>query len=144
MDGHVEEHRHNSIDEFLAEWDRIGPAAEARLTGEQIFRPNLAADVICHEADLRLAEAIPPLVRYRAKRLPNARLVVRTTEGYEWVFGPYAGPSAVMTGSAADQSGGLLAGAHQPYSTSRQRRPWPISCVRSSAQSDRGNAASYD
>jgi hypothetical protein len=42
-------------------------------------------------------------MRYQAKRLPAAsRLIVRTTDGYEWTFGPDGGHSAVLAGSAAD------------------------------------------
>jgi uncharacterized protein (TIGR03083 family) len=56
-----------------------------------------------HGAPDHLAEAIPLLMRYQAKHLPAAgRLIVRTTDGYEWAFGPNRGPSAVLAGCAAD------------------------------------------
>jgi uncharacterized protein (TIGR03083 family) len=58
---------------------------------------------LAHGAPDHLAEAIPSLMRYRARHLPAAsRLIVRTTDGYEWRFGPNGGPSAVLAGSAAD------------------------------------------
>jgi uncharacterized protein (TIGR03083 family) len=52
---HVGERRGCSVRELLAEWERVGPAVEASLTGQQFTGPSLAADVICHEADLREA-----------------------------------------------------------------------------------------
>lgn len=52
---HVGERRDKSIAELMAEWDRIGPAAQGTLTDDQIRGPNLAVDLICHEADLREA-----------------------------------------------------------------------------------------
>lgn len=60
---HVEERRRHSVDELLAEWDRIGPLAGSGLTDAQIFGPNLAADVICHEADVREALGLPRVDR---------------------------------------------------------------------------------
>src|ERR1700694_373088 len=56
---HVEERRRHTVDELLAEWDHVGPAAESTLPEQQVFGPNLAADVICHEADLREALGLP-------------------------------------------------------------------------------------
>lgn len=59
---------------------------------------------LAHDTPAHLAEAIPSLVRYQAKRLPSAgRLIVRTTDGHQWAFGPKSdSQSAVLTGSAAD------------------------------------------
>jgi uncharacterized protein (TIGR03083 family) len=59
---------------------------------------------LAHHAPNHLAEAIPPLIRYQAKRLPTAsQLTVRTTDGHEWSFGPdRRNPRAVVTGTAAD------------------------------------------
>jgi uncharacterized protein (TIGR03083 family) len=61
-----------------------------------------SANGVAHGAPMHLALAIPALVRYQAKRLPKARLLVRTTDDYEWRFGPDDAPSAVLCGSAAD------------------------------------------
>jgi uncharacterized protein (TIGR03083 family) len=60
---HVEERRRHSVGELLVEWDRVGLAAESTLTEEQIFGPNMAADVICHEADLHEALGLPRVDR---------------------------------------------------------------------------------
>jgi uncharacterized protein (TIGR03083 family) len=51
---HVAERRHRPVAELLDEWERAAPAAEADLP-EQFRGPNLAADAICHEADLHEA-----------------------------------------------------------------------------------------
>ena len=50
---HVEVRRRHSVCELLAGWDRVGPAVESSLPEQQVFGRNPAADVICHEADLR-------------------------------------------------------------------------------------------
>ncbi|BBX86856.1 maleylpyruvate isomerase family mycothiol-dependent enzyme [Mycolicibacterium aubagnense] len=52
---HVRERRTRSIDELLAEWHRVGPTVETSLTNPTFTGPNLAADAICHEADLHEA-----------------------------------------------------------------------------------------
>lgn len=59
---------------------------------------------LAHGAPDHLALAIPPLVRYQAKRLPSSRLIIRTTHGHEWTFRPdVGGPNAVvLSGPAAD------------------------------------------
>jgi uncharacterized protein (TIGR03083 family) len=59
---------------------------------------------LAHKAPDHLAEAIPSLVRYQAKHLPSAgRLIVGTTEGHEWTFGPDSGGvSALLSGPAPD------------------------------------------
>lgn len=61
-----------------------------------------SANGLAHGTPTHLALAIPSLVRYQAKRLPKARLIVRTTDDYEWRFGPDNAPSAVLCGPAAD------------------------------------------
>src|SRR3981081_1896534 len=60
---HVEERGGRSVGELLDEWERIGPVAESTLTEEQIFGPNIAADAICHEADLHEALGLPRVDR---------------------------------------------------------------------------------
>lgn len=49
---HVQERRTRSIDELVTEWDHVGPTVETTLTDPTFTGPNLAADAICHEADL--------------------------------------------------------------------------------------------
>ena len=58
---------------------------------------------LAHGAPKHLALAIPPLVRYHAKRLPRTRLTLRTTQGHEWTFGPDDGGhnAVVLSGPAA-------------------------------------------
>lgn len=59
------------------------------------------AHSLAHGVPDHLALAIPPLVRYQAKRLPSTRLIIRTTHGHDWTFGTdIGGPSAVLSGSA--------------------------------------------
>lgn len=57
---------------------------------------------LAHGTPHHLAEAIPPLVRYQANRLPAARLIIRTTDDHEWGFGPDSGHDAVLIGPTAD------------------------------------------
>ncbi|MUL83646.1 MULTISPECIES: maleylpyruvate isomerase family mycothiol-dependent enzyme [unclassified Mycolicibacterium] len=97
---HVEERRLNSVDELLAEWDRVGPAADACLKDEQIFGPNLAADAICHEADLREALELSQVDRdhwqpflevlmlYLRKQLRHSTtLLIHDERGRQWSCG---------------------------------------------------------
>ncbi|GFG71332.1 maleylpyruvate isomerase family mycothiol-dependent enzyme [Mycolicibacter senuensis] len=51
---HVAERRRRPVEELLDEWQRAAPAVEASLP-ERHTGPNLAADAICHEADLHEA-----------------------------------------------------------------------------------------
>lgn len=51
----VGQRRGHSVPQLLAEWDHVGPAVEAGLAGRKMTGPNLAADIICHEADLHEA-----------------------------------------------------------------------------------------
>ena len=60
---HVRERRRNSVGELMAEWDRIAPAADASLTDDQLYGPNLAIDTVCHEADLHEALGLPRVDR---------------------------------------------------------------------------------
>lgn len=97
---HVEERRYNPIDELLAEWARVGPAADACLTDDQIFGPNLAADAICHEADLREALGLPHVDRehwqpflevlmlHLGRRLRHfTTVLIRDERGQQWHCG---------------------------------------------------------
>jgi uncharacterized protein (TIGR03083 family) len=61
-----------------------------------------SANDLVHGAPAHLALAIPSLVRYQAKRLPAARLIVRTTDDYEWRLGPDNAPPVVLSGSTED------------------------------------------
>jgi hypothetical protein len=60
------------------------------------------ANNLVHSTPDYLAQAIPFLVRYQARCLPTARLIVRTIDKREFTFGPNVGPSAVVMGPAAD------------------------------------------
>lgn len=59
---HVAERRDRSIDALLAEWENAAPAVEASLP-KRFAGPNLAADAICHEGDLREALGLPRIDR---------------------------------------------------------------------------------
>jgi uncharacterized protein (TIGR03083 family) len=97
---HVGERRRHSVGELLVEWDRVGLAAESTLTEEQIFGPNMAADVICHEADLHEALGLPRVDRehwqpflevmmlYLRQQLRHGTTVlIRDDEGHQWICG---------------------------------------------------------
>ena len=97
---HVGERRCRSVGELLAEWDRVSPAAESTLSDEQIRGPNLVADTICHEADLREALGLARVDRehwqpflevmmlFLRKQLRHgATLVIRDEEGQQWSCG---------------------------------------------------------
>lgn len=60
---HVAERQQDPIETLLTEWDHVGPAVEAQLTGRRFSGPNLAADLICHEADLHEALGLPRVDR---------------------------------------------------------------------------------
>ena len=60
------------------------------------------ANALAHGTPEHLTEAVPWLLRYHARSLPHARLIVRTTDNREFMFGPHVGPPAVITGTAAD------------------------------------------
>jgi uncharacterized protein (TIGR03083 family) len=59
---HVAERRGRPIDELIDEWEHAAPAVESSLP-EQHTGPNLAADAICHEADLHEALGLPRTAR---------------------------------------------------------------------------------
>ena len=97
---HVEERGGRSVGELLDEWERIGPVAESTLTEEQIFGPNIAADAICHEADLHEALGLPRVDRehwqsfleammlFLRKQLRHGTtLLIRDEEGQQWSCG---------------------------------------------------------
>ncbi|TGD84915.1 maleylpyruvate isomerase family mycothiol-dependent enzyme [Mycolicibacterium sp. CH28] len=97
---HVGERRHNSIEELTAEWRRVAGAADATVTDDQRYGPNLAADAICHEADLREALGLPRVDRehwqsflevgmlYLRKKLRHsASLLISDERGQQWSCG---------------------------------------------------------
>lgn len=97
---HVNERRHRSVPELLAEWQRVAPAIDSTLADEQIFGPNLAADLICHEADLREALGLPRVDRehwhpflevmmhFLNRRLRHhTSLIIRDEQGQQWMCG---------------------------------------------------------
>lgn len=98
---HVAERQQDSVKALLAEWERVGPVAEAGLAGQQFTGPNLAADLICHESDLNEALGLPPadrahwhepfltvMMRLLAHRLkPLTSALVRDDHGNEWLCG---------------------------------------------------------
>lgn len=98
---HVEERHRHSVDELLAEWDRVGPVVESGLRGqEEFFGPNLAADAICHEADLRECLGLPRvdrehwhpflegMLRFVRKQLRHTTtLLIRDEQGQQWSCG---------------------------------------------------------
>ena len=98
---HVGERQHHSVSELLAEWARVGPAAESALISGQILGPNLAADAICHEADLREALGLARIERehwqpflevmmlHLQSQLQEATAVlIRDEHGQQWKCGP--------------------------------------------------------
>jgi uncharacterized protein (TIGR03083 family) len=97
---HVRERRQNSVGELMAEWDRIAQAADASLTDDQLYGPNLAVDTICHEADLREALGLPRVDRehwqpfldvtmmYLGRQLRRSTsLVIEDEQGQQWSCG---------------------------------------------------------
>lgn len=60
------------------------------------------ANGLAHAVPEHLADAIPWLVRYQAKRLPTAQLTVCTKDGDRWVLGSDAGPHLGLAGPTAD------------------------------------------
>ncbi|WP_431235933.1 hypothetical protein ACQ856_26850 [Mycolicibacterium psychrotolerans] len=47
----------------MDEWDRLGADADATLTDDQRYGPNLAIDTVCHESDLHEALGLPRVDR---------------------------------------------------------------------------------
>jgi uncharacterized protein (TIGR03083 family) len=124
---HVAERRHCSAGELLVEWDSIGPAAESTLTEAQIFGPNMAADVTCHESDLHEALRLPRVDRehwqpflevmmlYVRKQLQhNATVLIRDEEGQQWSCGS-GEPTTLLRADGYE----LLRAAHSRRSRSQ-------------------------
>lgn len=98
---HVAERTGDSVEALLVEWDRVGPEAEVSLTGRYFTGPNLAADLICHEADLGEALRLPRVDRTHwddpflpvmmsllGQRLRNtASVTIHDEYGNEWRCG---------------------------------------------------------
>ncbi|WP_395309196.1 maleylpyruvate isomerase N-terminal domain-containing protein [Mycobacterium sp. AMU20-3851] len=98
---HVAERRHTPICDLLVEWHQVGPIVESQLSGVQFTGPNLAADLICHEADLHEALGLPivdrthwqdpfldTMMRLLIRRLtPIASIKIRDEHGDEWHCG---------------------------------------------------------
>ncbi len=96
---HVAERRDRSVHELLAEWENAAPAVEASLP-ERFTGPNLAADAICHEGDMREALGLPRidrehwqpfldvLVRLPGRHLPDTdALLIGDELGSSWRCG---------------------------------------------------------
>jgi uncharacterized protein (TIGR03083 family) len=124
---HVEERRGRSVGELLDEWERIGPVAESTLTEEQIFGPNIAADAICHEADLHEALGLPRVDRehwnpfleammlyLRSQLRDSATVLIRDEEGQQWSCG--SGESTTLLRADGYE---LLRAAHSRRSRSQ-------------------------
>ncbi len=107
---HVAERRGRPVDVLLDEWERASPAAESSLP-ERFAGPNLAADAICHEGDLREALGLPRIDREHWQPfldvlgyLPGRRLrdtdtlVISDELGQEWRCG--SGESVIMLRAA--------------------------------------------
>jgi len=97
---HVDERRHRTIGELLDEWDEIAPAIESMLTDDMMLRPNIVADTVCHECDLREALGLAPLDRVywqpfldvmmghlRHRLRGDATVIIRDQHGEQWMCG---------------------------------------------------------
>lgn len=98
---HVSERRHRPVRRLLEEWETVAQAVESSLVGQPFVGPNLAADLICHEADLREALGLgrvarehwqqpflQVLMRRFARGLKDGTsLAVRDEAGQEWHCG---------------------------------------------------------
>jgi uncharacterized protein (TIGR03083 family) len=124
---HVAERRHCAVSELLIEWDRIGPAAESTLTEDQIYGPNMAADVTCHELDLHEALGLPRVNRehwqpflevmmlYERKQFQhNTTVLIRDEEGQQWICGS-GEPTTLLRADGYE----LLRAAHSRRSRSQ-------------------------
>lgn len=96
---HVAERRQRPVGELLLEWEHAAPAVESSLPAKHTG-PNLAADVICHEADLHEALGLPRTERAHwqpfldvmgylpGRRLRDTATLVITDElGQQWRCG---------------------------------------------------------
>lgn len=103
---HVAERRDRPVEELLAEWEQTAPAVETTLPDKHTG-PNLAADAICHEADLREALGLPRIQRehwqlfldvmghYPGRQLrDSATLVISDELGQQWRCG--SGDSVIL------------------------------------------------
>ncbi|OCB15763.1 hypothetical protein A5717_06590 [Mycolicibacterium porcinum] len=98
---HVAERQHDSVESLLAEWERVSPVVEAGLAGKQFTGPSVAADLICHEADLNEALGLPRVDRVHwhepflnvmmwllVQRLqPFTSVLIHDEHGNEWHCG---------------------------------------------------------
>lgn len=98
---HVGERRELSVDRLLAEWGQAAPTVEKSLSGQQFTGPSLAADVICHEGDIREAlglcrvdrahwhqqflEVLMLLLDQRLRQITT--VLIRDEYGHEWYCG---------------------------------------------------------
>jgi uncharacterized protein (TIGR03083 family) len=97
---HVEERRHRPVGELVAEWQQLAPQIESNLADEQIFGPNIVADTICHEGDLREAlrrsrvnrehwhpflEVMMAVLTHRLRR--HSSVIIRDEHGQQWSCG---------------------------------------------------------
>lgn len=98
---HVAERRGTSPQALLREWEHVGATIETGLIGRRFTGPNIAADLICHEADLREAFGLGRVDRTHwhepflevMMRLLNLRLrntatvIVGDEHGQQWRCG---------------------------------------------------------
>lgn len=97
---HVGERRTRTVGELLDEWDEVAPTIESTLTDDMMTRPNIVADTLCHECDLREALGLTALdrehwqpfldvmMRYLAHQLRReATLIIRDEHGEQWTCG---------------------------------------------------------
>lgn len=104
---HVAERRGRPVEELLDEWERAAPAVESSLP-KQHTGPNLAADAICHEADLHEALGLPRTDRehwqpfldvmgnFPGRRLGDSATLLLVDElGQEWRCGSGASVTVV-------------------------------------------------
>lgn len=104
---HVGERRGREVGELLAEWESLAPRAYAQLA-KTTRTPNLAYDLVCHEADLHEALGLPraerpgwePLLDRMARALGDqldqpGSLEIRDETGLAWNFGSGA-PKTVL------------------------------------------------
>lgn len=96
---HVAERRNRTVADLLAEWASAGSTVEGSIT-DDASRPNMALDVVCHEADLREALTLPPparehwqqvldvMVGFLGRRLKQpGTLTIGDDSGARWRFG---------------------------------------------------------
>lgn len=97
---HVDERRHRTVGELLDEWDELAPTIESGLTDDMMLRPNIVADALCHECDLRESLGLPPvdrehwqpflavMMQYLTHRLRHdSTTIIRNEHGEQWICG---------------------------------------------------------